>query len=122
MSTPAAAHLADVIRFCKKRPRGVRGWFSYWSKRSFVVAFGAYLLRGLREYARTLLLSPATVFSDPLSTILTLLAFPAAALALALLMLFFWLAGILGGRQIVNWISRNYANGLSTANWVRSLL
>ncbi|GAA5995589.1 lipase family protein [Rhodotorula paludigena] len=117
MSTPAAAHLADVIRVCKKRPRGVRGWFSYWSKRSFVVAFGAYLLRGLREYARTLLLSPATIFSDPLSTLLTLLAFPAAALALALLMLFFWLAGILGGRQIVNWISRHYANGLSTANW-----
>jgi len=112
------AHAQDLGGICRaqRRSRSI----AVWSRRNIVVAFLSFLVGGARAYLWTLVVSPASVLFDPLSTLATLVLYPLIALGLAALVAALYIFSLVGGGRVVDWLSSTYANGWSIVNWVRS--
>lgn len=100
-----------------------------------------YILQSVASYLRTLLLSPSTIFFDPLSTIASIVIYPVIFLFLFLAVLVLYVASLLashvllggstrlptdhsstlqGFGRVMRAISNKWANGYSLINWVSS--
>ncbi|GAA5900350.1 hypothetical protein JCM8208_005335 [Rhodotorula glutinis] len=109
------AHVQDLGRICRAQRRSSS--VATWARRNIVVAFLSFLVSSGRTYLWTLVVSPASVLFDPLSTIATLILFPVITAGLAVLVAVLYLFSLLGGRRIVNSLSNKYADGWSIVNW-----
>ncbi|GAA6042487.1 hypothetical protein JCM8097_003052 [Rhodosporidiobolus ruineniae] len=112
---PAHDHLDDLRRIVS-----VKAWKSglaYYAKRSTPISFVNFVFRNLKTWVWGLVLSPATVFQDPLGTVASLIIYPVVWTALGVLVFFFWLGSKVGGQRILDWLSVKYAGGWSVVNW-----
>ncbi|GAA5848915.1 hypothetical protein JCM9279_004664 [Rhodotorula babjevae] len=109
------AHVQDLGRICHAQRKSPR--VAAWARRNIVVAFASFLGASVRTYLWTLVVSPASVLFDPLSTAATLILYPIIAVGLAFLVAVLYLFSLLGGRRIVNSLSNKYADGWSIVNW-----
>jgi len=112
------AHVQDLGRICHTQRKSSS--VAVWARRNIVVAFASFLVASVRTYLWTLVVSPASVLFDPLSTIATLVLYPVIAAGLAVLVAALYLFSLVGGRRIVNSLSAKYADGWSIVNWVRA--
>ncbi|BGP19399.1 hypothetical protein JCM10213v2_007488 [Rhodosporidiobolus nylandii] len=115
-SDPCLHHLEDLKRLA--RPKTWRASLQYYAKQNTACAFATFVLATLSSWIWTLVLSPATVFSDPLGTLAALLFYPVIWTGLGAVVLVFWLLGLVGGQRIIDWLSRRYAGGLGVVNWL----
>ncbi|GAA6036319.1 hypothetical protein JCM8097_001663 [Rhodosporidiobolus ruineniae] len=113
--SPARQHFQNLCEIARVKPWRVS--FSYWAKRSVPVGFILHFCSHLRTWFRQLVLAPATIFSDPFSTVAALVVYPVVWFALFVAMLIWIALRLLGGRKIIEAVSRNWAAGLSIPNW-----
>lgn len=83
-----------------------------------VFALSVFLFRSLRNFVWTLVLSPATIFIDPIGTIAALITFSVVNIGVALCCVVFWLGGKLGLNRVIDRASDKWAQGYSMPNWV----
>lgn len=88
------------------------------SRTNVVVALLVFLFRSLRNWIWTLLLAPATIFTDPLGTLTSAAVFPVVNIGVALCCLVFWIGGKIGLGRLIDLIGATYADGYSMPNWV----
>ncbi|GAA5968429.1 hypothetical protein JCM11641_007633 [Rhodosporidiobolus odoratus] len=113
--SPGRQHLEDLRRL--SHPSTWRASFTYWAKRSTPVSFILFVWQTLAGWGWTLVLTPGTVFADPLGTAAALIVYPVVWTFLGLAVFVFWLASLVGGQGIIEWIGNEYANGYSMVNW-----
>lgn len=156
---PGREHLEDLRRIRKLSVAGARSSLRWWAKRNTPISFVLFIGQTLLSWISTLVLSPATIFSDPVGTAVALVIYPLSVFfsspqtkfpiltsasrppppppsappplsspsrrptavwtLLGLVVFVFWIAGLLGGQQIVDYLSLKYAKGYSAVNWVR---
>ncbi|GAA5948289.1 hypothetical protein JCM3765_001353 [Sporobolomyces pararoseus] len=87
------------------------------AKTSVPLAFVLYLWNTLTSWIWTFFTSPASILLDPLSTIAALVIYPFVWFGLAVFVLVFWVAGLLGGGKLIDWISNKFAKGYSMVQW-----
>ncbi|GAA5992233.1 hypothetical protein JCM10908_001831 [Rhodotorula pacifica] len=87
------------------------------ARTNVVFALIIFLLRTVRNFFWTLVLSPATIFIDPLGTLASLIIFPVVNVGVALCCVVFWLGGKIGLNKIIDWASDKWAQGYSMPNW-----
>ncbi|GAA5920844.1 hypothetical protein JCM3775_003977 [Rhodotorula graminis] len=107
--TALHAHVQDLGRICHAQRKSSS--VAVWARRNILVAFVSFLVTSLRTYLWTLVVSPASILFDPLSTLATLVLYPIIAAGLAVLVATLYLFSLLGG------LSAKYANGWSIVNW-----
>ncbi|BGP51022.1 hypothetical protein JCM10450v2_006948 [Rhodotorula kratochvilovae] len=114
-TSPVHNHLEDLGRICKaqREKRSV----SQWARQNIVIAFLLYVAKNVRTFLWTLVVSPASIVTDPLSTTATLVVYPVVTTILLGAVVGLYLFSLLGGKRVVDWLSNRYAGGWSVVNW-----
>jgi hypothetical protein len=88
------------------------------SKNSTFIAFVRYILKGVGEWLRTLILSPVSIILDPLNVICSLIIYPVIVFFLGAAELALRIFNMLGGQYLLSYLGNKYADGYSIINWV----
>lgn len=85
------------------------------------ISFFKFLFNSVKTILLTLLFSPLTFLSDPISTLSSLIIYPIIYLGLYFLSGVFYLTELLGGNSFITYLGDTYGEGLSPVNWVSNL-
>ncbi|GAA5944359.1 lipase family protein [Sporobolomyces koalae] len=110
-----ASHASELANLTAK-PTDRQSWLSR-ARNSVPLAFVLYLLNTVTSWCWTLATSPAAILLDPLSTTAALVVYPFVWFGLAIATLVFWLAGLLGGGDLIRSIADKHAHGYSMVQW-----
>ncbi|GAA6052174.1 hypothetical protein JCM3770_001255 [Rhodotorula araucariae] len=114
-TSPAHAHVEDLGRICKAQ--GESRSVSSWARRNIVIAFFLYVVKNIRTFVWTLAVAPASFFTDPLSTVATLIIYPVITVGLGVAVAVLYFGSLLGLGRVFKRLGNRYANGWSLVNW-----
>ncbi|SGY77350.1 BQ5605_C005g03613 [Microbotryum silenes-dioicae] len=113
-----AVHVEELVSVLSCRGDS----FIQHSRSSLFYAFFHYVAGNTLAFLTTLVVAPASILFDPLSTIATLISYPGIYTILFVAIFGLYLASSMGGSALINYISRKYADGYSAVNWASPAL
>ncbi|SCV69560.1 BQ2448_2580 [Microbotryum intermedium] len=106
-------HVEELVSLLSRRGES----FIQRSRSSLFYAFFHYVAGNTIAFVRTLIVAPASILFDPLSTIATLIIYPVIYTFLFLAIFGLYLTSSIGGSAVISYISRRFADGYSVVNW-----
>ncbi|KAK4057505.1 hypothetical protein OIO90_001574 [Microbotryomycetes sp. JL221] len=91
--------------------------FREWAKYNALIALIRFVLSNIAIWIKTLILSPATIFNDPLSTMVALIVWPVVFVGLFFETIALKVITSMGGQFVIDWISKTFCQGYSLVNW-----